>query len=1707
MVDKIGLRMSGRWPAIACLVALLALSVRDAEAGRNRWTASGPASVVNVLVPHPQEEGVLYAGGEEGFYQTADGGLTWVGTGEAVRGRNVLSLAVDPEDGQRIYAGLNVGLFLSADGGSTWNAVQGPGSGVLSVAVSPVAGDRVYAGTFGRGIFVSDDRGESWSPGGVEIAAEMVFAIAAAAVDLQTVYAGTADGFFTSTDGGASWEALGVELAGQSVRSIHVSAVDPNLILVGVFGGGVYRSRDGGESWDNLNSGLGDLGVRSLAVEIGSGRQAGDEGQLTGEPQVMYVATSTGGFYRTVDGGANWLPVNSGLPGLAARAVLFDPGEPNRVLGAGMAAGVWEIDFDPEPQIEMSAASVDFGEVDVGVLSIREVTLSNTGTADLIVLELELAQTGLSVGLTPPFAIPPDQARAVEVRFLPQREGELAGTLVVRSNDPDEPEVEVAINGSGIQPRLVAELTQVRFADIRVGEFADTTIVVTNAGTADIFIRNAFFDNATFRLLAFEPRSLRRGERMAFPVRFTPEGLLGQAGRLVLLTDALTQPRFEIKVDGEGVAPLIRLSAPTVDFGTIDVKGTRAAAVEISNRGNADLVVERVELLSATFTVQNPEQAVVEPGGTLVLDLIFAPLVSGVVTDTARVFSNALPPFEVVELPMHGVGGALALTANAPVEVNPGSSYMLVADLDRDGARDLAVLDSLRGVVQVLLNDGQGLIPETNAAEYPGLLSAFEPWAEPVAIAAATIFDIGPDLIVGDRIAQSVSIIRNNGLGGFNDRREDIFIGHEIADLLAADLDADGDVDIAVASAEAPVLILLFNNGLGTFNARTTELVAGLPTAIQAANLNSDGRVDLAVTTADRDGVSILLGNGQGGFLRRSDFNAGLWPVDVAIVDYDADGDNDVVTANRGSLDFSVLTNDGFGDFPSEPMQISTGMQPDGRLPPLALALSDLSSDQFSDLVAVGPESPHIVFLENEAGATFAPKDLLTSTTPARDIEIVDMDGDGVNDLVVFSGVADQVQIFINENTRLQDPPRAPTAVVARDVPRDLGGQIEITWEAPDLDEQIGRTTTYTIYRATSAEGEFADIGEALAGFRSFVDSRAPMDQIFLYRIVAGNASARSNFSEAAAAISRPAPFFELELVNEPRFSVGDTLRVKTYVTPADHNVSALSLYITFDDSVLTLIGDGEGLEDGSSTPFRLDPTLRTDGLAWLPADRAVVENGLHTGSTNRIDLSLVGLVLPPGTEPVPLGEIWFQTSTHAVTEITIDDEVQRNRSSGVVDGETGDWIPPYIAPRSTQVTIKDFPVSGQVELEGRAGNPGAPMDLFFLDDQGRPLGSPLNDEDRVRPGIQVTLDAGGGFRLSQVPAGTYRIFGKSPSYLRGRVVLEGEGVGGVAVGMAEKEGSAGLLRPHLQFEWVDSDSMVVPILPAGDGNDDNRVNLADFGLLVRHFGVGADSTEAWERASALDFDANGLIGPMDFLLLASNFGEVGLELTASAAARPAPAVGWILAQTGADGVGEIHVGSAGAITGFALEVTGGTTLDETLVGTIWEGETALVRQWEKGGRRWLAGVLADPGRRVDGDGILARLPRHGSVEIHQVELLRDTQVVHPAIRPEGVRPQRSVLAQNFPNPFNPSTTIPFTVGALAAPQTGVAKSQPVELEIYNPLGQKLRTLVADLLAVGRHEVEWDGRDDGGIEVASGLYIYRLRIGAFVQTRRLLLVR
>lgn len=92
-------------------------------------------------------------------------------------------------------------------------------------------------------------------------------------------------------------------------------------------------------------------------------------------------------------------------------------------------------------------------------------------------------------------------------------------------------------------------------------------------------------------------------------------------------------------------------------------------------------------------------------------------------------------------------------------------------------------------------------------------------------------------------------------------------------------------------------------------------------------------------------------------------------------------------------------------------------------------------------------------------------------------------------------------------------------------------------------------------------------------------------------------------------------------------------------------------------------------------------------------------------------------------------------------------------------------------------------------------------------------------------------------------------------------------------------------------------------------------------------------------------------------------------------------------------------------------------------------------------------------------------------------------------------------LSQNYPNPFNPTTRIRYTVG------TKQTQPVPVSLKIYNVLGQLVRTLVDEEKAAGSHRVTWDGRNDRGQELSSGVYLYRLEIENLRVSRRMLLLK
>ncbi|MFH1685995.1 MAG: FlgD immunoglobulin-like domain containing protein [bacterium] len=93
--------------------------------------------------------------------------------------------------------------------------------------------------------------------------------------------------------------------------------------------------------------------------------------------------------------------------------------------------------------------------------------------------------------------------------------------------------------------------------------------------------------------------------------------------------------------------------------------------------------------------------------------------------------------------------------------------------------------------------------------------------------------------------------------------------------------------------------------------------------------------------------------------------------------------------------------------------------------------------------------------------------------------------------------------------------------------------------------------------------------------------------------------------------------------------------------------------------------------------------------------------------------------------------------------------------------------------------------------------------------------------------------------------------------------------------------------------------------------------------------------------------------------------------------------------------------------------------------------------------------------------------------------------------------PERFSLAQNFPNPFNSTTSIEYDLPI----------SSDVTIDLYNMLGQKVRTLVDGYKAAGYYTVEWDGKTSSGRAVATGVYLYRIQAGSFVKTKKMILLK
>jgi len=121
-----------------------------------------------------------------------------------------------------------------------------------------------------------------------------------------------------------------------------------------------------------------------------------------------------------------------------------------------------------------------------------------------------------------------------------------------------------------------------------------------------------------------------------------------------------------------------------------------------------------------------------------------------------------------------------------------------------------------------------------------------------------------------------------------------------------------------------------------------------------------------------------------------------------------------------------------------------------------------------------------------------------------------------------------------------------------------------------------------------------------------------------------------------------------------------------------------------------------------------------------------------------------------------------------------------------------------------------------------------------------------------------------------------------------------------------------------------------------------------------------------------------------------------------------------------------------------------------------------------------------------------------GVIDIISGEVVNSAHVGLPVrVDKAQALPMVAALHQNYPNPFNPSTEIRFDIPT----------ARDVKLRIYNQLGQTVRTLVDNRMKAGTYSFEWDGANQAGYGVASGVYFYNLEAGDFRDLRKMTLVK
>lgn len=273
-----------------------------------------------------------------------------------------------------------------------------------------------------------------------------------------------------------------------------------------------------------------------------------------------------------------------------------------RLTGTGVSRAI--------PQLSVSATSLSFGNVTVGLTATLPVTVTSIGTGALTITSQAITGEFTVSGATFPITLNPKQTVTLNVTSAPKTAGQAAGVLRISSNAVRHNRTAIRLISTGAaqtSPQLAVSSASLNFGNVKVGATATLPVTLTSSGTGALTISSRVISGTGFTVsgVAF-PIMLNPKQAVTLSVTFAPKAASKATGKLTISSNAARHSGIDVGLASNGVTqtgPQLKVSPGSLSFGTVDDGSSAVLPVTLTSTGTSPVSISSATIKGAAFSV------------------------------------------------------------------------------------------------------------------------------------------------------------------------------------------------------------------------------------------------------------------------------------------------------------------------------------------------------------------------------------------------------------------------------------------------------------------------------------------------------------------------------------------------------------------------------------------------------------------------------------------------------------------------------------------------------------------------------------------------------------------------------------------------------------------------------------------------------------------------------------------------------------------------------------------------------------------------------------------------------------------------------------------------------------------------------------------------------------------------------------------------